>query len=438
MIKISTILYAILFSLLTNCFLCFDNVLLRTVYYLTFIILNLSCGLLFSKSKNIRLRFLHHGTTLLVSFCVSVVICLLLHTLAIFQIINIEKSTIIHSIIYCVICNFILFWNGIICVYLTSVQLGVKIRIVGLVCGLIPIANLIVLGIIISKTYSEFLFETEKEHINIKRKNDKICQTKYPILFVHGVFFRDNRLLNYWGRIPKELKNNGAVCFYGNHQSAASVKDSGEELAERIREIVRKNNCEKVNIIAHSKGGLDCRYAIANCDVCQYVASLTTINTPHRGCLFAEWLLEKAPTSLKNKVSIMYNNAAKIIGDTKPDFVSAVNDLRADNCRVFDQNTPTPDGIYCQSVGSVMKKASSGKFPLNLSHNFVKKFDGKNDGLVGADSFEWGNNYLLLDLPVNRGISHADMIDLNRENIKGFDVREFYVNLVNELKEKGL
>ena len=37
-----------------------------------------------------------------------------------------------------------------------------------------------------------------------------------------------------------------------------------------------------------------------------------------------------------------------------------------------------------------MKNASSGKFPLNLSHNFVRNFDGKNDGLVGADSFEWG------------------------------------------------
>lgn len=134
----------------------------------------------------------------------------------------------------------------------------------------------------------------------------------------------------------------------------------------------------------------------------------------------------------------MYNKAAKIIGDTKPDFISAVTDLRADNCKVFDQKTPTPDGVYCQSVGSVMKKAGSGKFPLNLSHNFVKKFDGKNDGLVGADSFEWGDNYLLLDLPVNRGISHADIIDLNRENIKGFDVREFYVKLVNGLKEKGL
>ena len=36
-----------------------------------------------------------------------------------------------------------------------------------------------------------------------------------------------------------------------------------------------------------------------------------------------------------------------------------------------------------------------------------------------------------------RGISHGDMIDLMRENIDGFDVREYYVQLVKELKEAG-
>ena len=30
------------------------------------------------------------------------------------------------------------------------------------------------------------------------------------------------------------------------------------------------------------------------------------------------------------------------------------------------------------------------------------------------------------------------MIDLNRENIDGFDIREFYINLVHGLKERGL
>ena len=33
---------------------------------------------------------------------------------------------------------------------------------------------------------------------------------------------------------------------------------------------------------------------------------------------------------------------------------------------------------------------------------------------------------------------HGDVIDLNREDIPGFDVREFYVQLVSKLKERGL
>ena len=87
----------------------------------------------------------------------------------------------------------------------------------------------------------------------------------------------------FWGRIPKELRRNGATAYYGQQQSAAAVEDSGKELAERIRQIVETTGCEKVNIIAHSKGGLDSRAAIAHAGCAPYVATLTTINTPPPG-----------------------------------------------------------------------------------------------------------------------------------------------------------
>ncbi len=89
------------------------------------------------------------------------------------------------------------------------------------------------------------------------------------------------------------LEANGATIFYGNHQSAASVADSGREIADRIQQILKETGCGKVNIIAHSKGGLDSRYAISKLGMAPYVASLTTINTPHRGCEFADYLLGK-------------------------------------------------------------------------------------------------------------------------------------------------
>lgn len=193
----------------------------------------------------------------------------------------------------------VIFWNGIIRIYVSSVQLGIRLRVIGALCGMIPIANLVVLGILIHTVEKEVRTENEKLLLNEKRAAEQICRTKYPILMVHGVFFRDFRYFNYWGRVPAELEKNGATIFYGNHESASSVADSGRELMERIQEIVRTTGCEKVNIIAHSKGGLDCRYAISVLGAAPYVASLTTVNTPHRGCEFADYLLSKIPEKQK-------------------------------------------------------------------------------------------------------------------------------------------
>lgn len=331
----------------------------------------------------------------------------------------------------------ILFWNGILRVYLTSVQLGIKWRIIGAVCGLIPVVHLYVLCRIIRITRNEVIYENEKYLLNQVRAENQECRTKYPILLVHGVFFRDFCFFNYWGRIPAELKRNGAVLFYGCQQSAASVAKCGEELTARIKQILLETGCEKVNIIAHSKGGLDSRYAISECGAAPYVASLTTINTPHRGCIFADYLLEHIPDHICSQVAAKYNAALTLLGDPRPDFMEAVQDLTASACTGRNDKLSDSPQVYYQSVGTKMNSAASGRFPLNMSYPMVKHFDGANDGLVSVDSMKWGSNFTYLTVPAGRGISHGDMIDLNRENIDGFDVREFYVNLVHQLKERG-
>jgi triacylglycerol lipase len=255
---------------------------------------------------------------------------------------------------------------------------------------------------------------------------------------VHGVFFRDNKIFNYWGRVPRTLKLHGATIYYGAHQSALTVKESARELTARIKLIVERSGCEKVNIIAHSKGGLDCRYAISEFGLAPYVASLTTVNTPHRGCLFAEKLLYAIPKKVQDKIAKAYNVTLTALGDETPDFLAAVGDLTAEACIKRNEALTFPDGIYTQSVGSVMEHPRKGQFPLNLSYRYVKNFDGENDGLVGEGSFAWGEKYTLLRIDGDRGISHGDVIDLNRENIPGFDVRAFYTELVKDLRERGL
>lgn len=331
----------------------------------------------------------------------------------------------------------VLFWNGIIRVYTTSVQLGIKWRIIGIACGFIPLVHIWALNRIITIAAREAAFENEKYLLDQIRAQSQICQTRYPLLLVHGVFFRDFRFFNYWGRIPFALKQNGAAIYYGSQQSAASVAACGQELADRIREIVRQTDCGKVNIIAHSKGGLDSRYAITACGAAPYVASLTTINTPHRGCIFADYLLDKIPEKVQKSVARKYNAALKKCGDSDPDFLSAVRDLTASSCESLHEKLPNHPDVFYQSVGSQMNCASSGRFPLNMAYPLVRHFDGANDGLVSADSARFGECFTMLTTREGRGISHGDVIDLNRENIPGFDVREFYVNLVHDLKERG-
>lgn len=391
-----------------------------------------------------RLRQCQSGVELLWAFLLSVSITI---TGQLWQLLYVHPVTFgwkewLLDILVIILMENIIFWSGMIRVYLVSSQLAIRWRVIAAVCGWIPAVNLVVLGKVIGIVSNEVKTENDRILLNEQRATAQLCRTKYPLLLVHGVFFRDFRYLNYWGRIPADLEKNGAQIFYGNHQSAVRVEEAAEEISERIREIMAQTGCEKVNIIAHSKGGLDSRYAIAKLKMAPFVASLTTINTPHRGCEFADYLLEKIGSSQQQAIAKTYNSTLRRLGDTSPDFLGAVRDLQADACKkrneeLFEAEKEISSMVYVQSVGSCLKKASGGRFPLNLTNRFVHHFDGANDGLVGRNSFEWGHNFTWLSAEGMRGISHGDVIDLNRENFKGFDVREFYVQLVSDLKNHG-
>ena len=430
------IIFTLLYAVFSNSWLLFCRLPL-SLYGLSaalLLIFNALPILELQKYTSARLGVCRHGVVCLRAFLWTLPVDIAFHIILLC--VGVDLKSVIFSGIFCAVAETVIFWNGMICVYCASVQLGIKNRAVGILCGFVPILNIIQLVRIIRTVNAEIDFEEKKNLLNISRKKEEICKTKYPLLMVHGVFFRDFKFPPYWGRIPAELEKNGAKIFYGKHQSAASVVDSAEELKQRIEEICNETGCEKVNVIAHSKGGLDIRETLRLCP--EKIASVTTVNTPHRGCLFADFLLEKVPENMQEKIAKGYNAVAKKIGDKSPDFLAAVRDLTAEKCEKFDKTHPIPENIFCRSVGSVLTHPSGGKFPLNFTYRLAKYFDGKNDGLVSVSSCEWGGCHRLLEPTGDRGISHGDVIDLNRENIPGFDVREFYVELVSELKNKGL
>lgn len=435
------IINTLIISFLSNSYLLLNYLgskYLIIPFVLLLIFANLMSLLSVYSIPTFRLMVCCYGARCLKVFLWSTAFSVIYHIFIAFYLFPEQWFTWVLSAILCIIVEAIIFWNGMISVYVASVQLGVRHRLTGILCGMIPVLNIIMLLKIIDTVSNEVEFETAKINENKVRHPKKICDTKYPFLLVHGVFFRDFKYLNYWGRIPDELMKNGAVIFYGNHQSAASSYDSGEELAKRIKEIVDEYECDKVNIIAHSKGGLDSRYAVGCFGVKDNVASITTINSPHRGCIFVDYLFNKMSVKVKQHIAFSYNSAMKKFGDTSPDFLAAVYSLTKEKCEAMNDELKEPDSIFCQSTGSKLSHTANGKFPLNFSYNLVNHFDGPNDGLVSEKSSLWGEKHISLSINGKRGISHGDMVDLNRENIPDFDVREFYVQLAYDLKKRGL
>lgn len=333
---------------------------------------------------------------------------------------------------------FILNLNGILRIAVSSRQVKPGQWLMLIFTWYIPIVNSLVLRSFYRTARSEYRFEQAKHELDDLRVENRICETRYPILMVHGIFFRDWQYFNYWGRVPAELIRHGARVYYGKQQSANLVEVSAGEIAEQIKSIIAETGAPKVNIIAHSKGGLDSRYAISKLGMDKYVATLTTINTPHRGCEWVDKVLAKAPQSLKEFCDRKYNSLFSKLGDHDPHFLLGVGELTKASCDKFEQNVPDSPNVRYHSVMSRMVTSRAAGFPLNMGY-FLNKPYAKlgNDGLVPVESALRGERTSMVPDTRKRGISHGDMIDLMRENIDGFDVREYYVQLVKELKDSG-
>lgn len=342
------------------------------------------------------------------------------------------------TLILSLLTGYLLVINGLIRSFAVSRQMSLFFRILLLSFWWMPFVNSIFSLVAAEKIKSELIFDRDKVLLNQSREQQNICQTKYPLVMVHGIFFRDWEIFNYWGRIPAELEANGAQVFYGEHESSLPVETSAEQLREKILQILAKTGAQKVNIIAHSKGGIDSRYAIACLGLAPYVASLTTINTPHYGSDLAGKMLSMTPKKIVTSIGKQYSKLFTRLGDGDCDFVGSINELTPERCIELNAKMPDNAAVMYQSVGSSMASRRSAPFPLSLGYSIIHPIGGDNDGLVATKSMRWGN-FLGIIKPAGKvGISHGDMIDLSRKNIKGFDVTEFYVKLVSDLKAKGL
>lgn len=262
--------------------------------------------------------------------------------------------------------------------------------------------------------------------------NDKFL--KYPFLLVHGMGFRDRKLFNYWGRIPKMLKKRGCMIFYGKQDANGTIENNAVQLKKRIEKILEQTGVEKLNVIAHSKGGLDTRYMISTLQMGDKIASLTTISTPHHGSKSFDKIL-KIPKWILRFCCFWVDILMWILGDKKPKTYKALTAFSTRAAKKFnEENTDNPN-VYYQSYAFVMKR----DILMWFTNLVIRYWDGENDGLVTPASAKWGDFRGVIKSNSKRGISHCDEVDLRRRKFTKkhgdgvCDILEVYVKILDDL-----
>ena len=107
-----------------------------------------------------------------------------------------------------------------------------------------------------------------------------------PVLLIHG-YMADSSVWKKWEDLLK--KDNIPVfpiTFTRSDDKCGSAAEHAKEISKQIGDIKDKTGQNKVNIVGHSKGGLDARMYLANNT--QDVANLIMIGTPNAGSPLAE------------------------------------------------------------------------------------------------------------------------------------------------------
>lgn len=178
---------------------------------------------------------------------------------------------------------------------------------------------------------------------------DSYAATKYPIIFEPGFGGVDRLfvLIDYFYRIPEDLRAHGANVYLSTSsafQRPDGPNGRGEQLLAYVKAVLAITGAEKVNLIGYIQGGLTVRYVAAVAP--DFVASLTTIGTPHHGSELADYfeeLLNKNPIRLLLPPLGSFSNAFASITTSNPnqDMFTALKSITTSQAVIFNQNYPS-------------------------------------------------------------------------------------------------
>jgi len=177
-----------------------------------------------------------------------------------------------------------------------------------------------------------------------------------PVLLIHG-YMADASVWNKWAEL---LKKDGIaaypITFKQSDDKCGSAAEHAKELSKIIGQIKDETGQNKVNIVGHSKGGLDARVYLANNT--KDVSNLIMIGTPNAGSPLAQSseictpaVYDLRPGSPATEVKMNPN--------TKYYTIAGEWDPQLGNCQL------TPFSPMEQSGSSDLPKPNDGIVPLS-------------------------------------------------------------------------
>lgn len=213
---------------------------------------------------------------------------------------------------------------------------------------------------ILSLSIASFTQSTQAGLFSFLKKNETVdqndyAQTKYPILFVHGMFgFKKLGLpefgVDYWHQIIPDLKRNGAQAFTAQVSPLNSTEVRGEQLLKEVDDLLALTGKSKVNLIGHSHGGPTARYIAGVAP--DKVASVTSVGGVNFGSPVADIVQGVKPlnwafaTLVDNLISPVISYA-QLHSNFPSDFKASIQSLSTEGSLAFNQKYPL--GLPTQS-----------------------------------------------------------------------------------------
>ena len=295
---------------------------------------------------------------------------------------------------------------------------------------------------------------------------------KYPIVLAHGFNASPTSIWGFNKDLIEALKK-----YHGDNRVFTpqvspfnSVSKRAEEFKLEIDKILKCTGSEKVNIIAHSMGGLDARYLVSRLNYKDHVASITTISTPHRGTKIADDFHAPVGEFPKHTVAVITNGIGQVTLDSCEnkdcDLSAALSDMSENAKNQFNQNTPdVVNGMLYQSYAGVSghsldeavrqktKEECEAKMlmgegihdvmqpllipiEISVSHGYGVDFR-PNDGVVTVQSARWGT--FLGCIPADH-LAEVGQIKAKKDKLNtgtDFNYIRFYRTLAFNLAKQG-